>query len=267
VELEAPPAGFFGTRSICRTRGQLPEADALPKLATPRRNHLLDRLSPEDGALLRPYLQEVKLEYLDSLAESGQAIEFVYFPLSGVASLAKIMTNGAAAEVGTTGNEGFVGLPLLLDSDNGSTGVHMQVPGHALRMPARALRRALNESASLRRLLHRFSYAAYNQTCQLVACNRFHDVEQRCARWLLMAHDRMPHDDFLLTHEVLSTMLGVRRSSVTIAAGRLSEAGLIEYHRGHVAITDRDGLERRSCECYWSIRHEYERLIEEPAFA
>ena len=239
----------------------------MPKFPTPRHNHLLDRLSPDDAALLRPHLQEVRLGYLDPLAEAGQPIEFVFFPKSGVASLAKTMANGAAAEVGTTGNEGFVGLPLLLDCDNGSTGVHMQVPGHALRMPARALRNALTQSTTLRRLLHRFSYASYNQTCQLVACNRFHDVEQRCARWLLMAHDRMPRDDFLLTHEVLSIMLGVRRSSVTIAAGRLSEAGLIEYRRGHVTVTDRDGLERRCCECYWSIRHEYERLIETPAYA
>jgi CRP-like cAMP-binding protein len=110
-------------------------------------------------------------------------------------------------------------------------------------------------------VLRRFIFAQYNQTCQLVACNRFHDVEQRCARWLLMAHDRMPNDDFLLTHEVLSMMLGVRRSSVTIAAGRLSEMGLIEYRRGHVLIKSRDGLEKRSCECYWSIRNEYERLM------
>ena len=240
----------------------------MAKLATPRLNHLLDRLTPDDFALLRPHLQEVKLGYLDPLADAGRPVESVYFPLSGVASLAKTMQNGAAAEVGTTGNEGFVGIPLLLDTEAGSTGVHMQVPGHALRMPARAFRTVLPQSATLRRMLHRFVYANYTQTCQLVACNRFHDVEQRCARWLLMAHDRMPRDDFLLTHEVLSMMLGVRRSSVTIAAGRLSEAGLIEYHRGHVTVTDREGLERRSCECYWSIRHEYERLLKtQPAFA
>ncbi|MGN6572910.1 MAG: Crp/Fnr family transcriptional regulator [Pseudolabrys sp.] len=233
----------------------------MAKVATPRHNHLLDRLVPGDFALLRSHLQEVKLGYLDALADPGQPIEYVYFPLTGVASLAKTMDNGAAAEVGTTGNEGFVGIPLLLDTEAGATGVHMQVPGHALRLPARAFRNALTQSAGLRRLLNRFVYANYHQTCQLVACNRFHDVEQRCARWLLMAHDRMPRDDFLLTHEVLSIMLGVRRSSVTIAAGRLSEAGLIEYHRGHITITDREGLERRACECYWSIRHEYERLL------
>ena len=233
----------------------------MAKFATPRRNHLLDRLAPDEFALLRPHLQEVKLAYLDALADPAQPVEFVYFPLSGVASLAKTMANGAIAEVGTTGNEGFVGLPLLLDTAAGATGVHVQVPGHALRMPARAFRNALTQSGALRQLLNRFAYANYHQTCQLVACNRFHDVEQRCARWLLMAHDRMPRDDFLLTHEVLSIMLGVRRSSVTIAAGRLSEAGLIEYHRGHIKVTDREGLERRACECYWSIRHEYERLF------
>ena len=237
-------------------------ASALPKMPVPQRNHLLDRLTPDDFSLLRPHLQEVRLDYLAPLYEAGQPINFVFFPMSGVASLAKTMENGAAAEVGTTGNEGFVGMPLLLDTDHAPTGVHMQVPGHALRLPARLFHGALARSVSLRRVLRRFVFAHYNQTCQLVACNRFHDVEQRCARWLLMAHDRMPNDDFLLTHEVLSMMLGVRRSSVTIAAGRLSEMGLIDYRRGHVTVTDRGGLEKRTCECYWSIRHEYERLLQ-----
>jgi CRP-like cAMP-binding protein len=230
-------------------------------MPVPQRNHLLDRLSPDDLDLLRPHIQEVRLDYLAPLCEAGRPIQFVYFPMSGVASLAKAMENGAAAEVGTTGNEGFVGVPLLLDSDHAPTGVNMQVPGHALRLPARPFMSALERSRSLQRVLRRFVFAHYNQTCQLVACNRFHDVEQRCARWLLMAHDRVPNDDFLLTHEVLSMMLGVRRSSVTIAAGRLSETGLIEYRRGHVIVTDREGLEKRSCECYWSIRNEYERLM------
>ena len=154
----------------------------MAKIAAPRHNHLLDRFVPDDFALLRPHLQEVKLDYLDALADPGRPIEFVYFPLSGVASLAKTMANGAAAEVGTTGNEGFVGVPLLLDTEAGATGVHMQVPGHALRMPSRAFRNALTQSATLRKLLNRFVYANYHQTCQLVACYRFHDVEQRCAR-------------------------------------------------------------------------------------
>jgi len=231
------------------------------KLPVPQRNHLLDRLAPDDFGLLRPHLQEVRLGYLDPLYEGGDPVRFVYFPMSGVASLAKTMENGAAAEVGTTGNEGFVGLPLLLETEHAPTSVHMQVPGYALRLPARAFQSAFEQSRTLRRSLRRSAFALYNQTSQLVACNRFHDVEQRCARWLLMTHDRMPNDDFLLTHEVLSMMLGVRRSSVTIAAGRLSEMGLIDYRRGHVTIADRDGLEKRSCECYWSIRNEYERLM------
>ena len=251
-------------------RGPAPDREPehlVPKPALPRQNHLLDRLSPADAALLRPHLRERRLEYLDPLIATGRPIEFVYFPLSGVASIAKTMQNGSAAEVGTTGNEGFVGVPLLLDADQRPIGVHMQVPGDALRMPAAAFRGALDASRSLRGLLLRFAYASFYQTAQLVACNRFHDIEQRCTRWLLMAHDRMPRDDFMLTHEVLSMMLGVRRSSVTIAAGRLSEAGLIDYHRGHVTVTDRAGLEKRACECYWSIRREYEDLFEQPVFA
>lgn len=233
----------------------------MAKIATPRHNHLLDRLAPDDFVLLRPHLQEVKLGYLEPLADPGRPIEFVYFPLSGVASLAKSMANGAAAEVGTTGNEGFVGMPLLLDTEAGATGVHMQVPGHALRMPARAFRNSLAQSASLRRLLNRFTYASYNQTCQLVACNRFHDVEQRCARWLLMAHDRVGADDLALKQQFLAEMLGVHRPAVTLAAGALQKAGLIRYRRGVITVLDRDGLEAASCPCYRIARASMDRLV------
>lgn len=225
-------------------------------------NRLLDRLGAADAERLRQHLQPVELEYRKSLYEAGHPIEFVYFPLSGATSLIRTMENGAEAEVGTIGNEGVVGVPLLYDELTGPTTVHVQVPGDGLRMPARAFREILSSSPSMQALMRRYSYALFNQISQLAACNRFHDVEQRCARWLLMAQDRMPGDDFFLTHEVLSLMLGVRRSSVTIAAGRLSDRGLIEYRRGHVTILDRAGLKRRSCECYDAIRHEYLRLVD-----
>src|SRR5579875_1868121 len=157
-------------------------ANSMSKFATPHHNHLLDRMSADDLALLQPHLQDVRLDYLDPLYEAGRPVEFIYFPLSGVASLAKGMEDGSSAEVGTTGNEGFVGIPILLGAESGPIGVHMQVPGHAARAPARAFRRAFERSAPLRSLLYRFVYASFNQTCQLVACNRFHDIEQRCAR-------------------------------------------------------------------------------------
>jgi CRP-like cAMP-binding protein len=226
-----------------------------------RRNHLLERFDARDEAALRPALQHIKLEYNKILYEAGQPIEFVYFPTFGVASMVKNMSDGNSSEVGTIGNEGVVGTPILFGDDIGSATVHVEVPGEGLRLPARVFRDAIGRSPALHRLMQKYAFAYFNQVAQLVACNHFHDVEQRCARWLLMVQDRMPGADFPLTHEVLSLMLGVRRSSVTVAAGRLSEAGLIEYRRGHMTILDRRGLEMRSCECYRVIRQEYERLV------
>ena len=145
----------------------------------------------------------------------------------------------------------------------GPATVHVQVPGEGFRVPVRAFREAIARSPALHRLMKSYAFVLFNQIAQLAACNHFHDVEQRCSRWVLMVQDRMPSDSFPLTHEVLSLMLGVRRSSVTVAAGRLSDAGLIEYRRGLVTILDRTGLEKRSCECYRAIRHEYEMLVGE----
>jgi CRP-like cAMP-binding protein len=224
-------------------------------------NRLLGRLGSEFADRMRQHLQPVKFDYRKILYDAGRPIEFVYFPLSGVASLVKTMEDGGAAEVGTIGNEGMVGVPILFGEETDATTVHVEVPGEGLRMPARAFRDVLVRNAGLQDMTRRYAYALFNQISQLVACNRFHDVEQRCARWLLMAQDRMPGDEFMLTHEVLSLMLGVRRSSVTIAAGRLSEAGLIEYRRGHVTILDRPGLKRRACECYHAIQSEYDRVL------
>lgn len=225
------------------------------------RNRLLARLDPGDAAVLYPAMQDVKLEYNKILYEASRPIEFVYFPVSGVASMVKNMSDGNSAEVGTVGNEGVVGAPLLFGFDTGPITAHVQIPGEGLRLPARIFRECIARSAALQRLMHTYAFALFNQVAQIAACNQFHDVEQRTARWLLMVQDRMPGDSFMLTHEVLSLMLGVRRSSVTVAAGRLSDAGLIEYRRGHVAILDREGLEKRSCECYRTIRGEYERLL------
>jgi CRP-like cAMP-binding protein len=175
--------------------------------------------------------------------------------------MVKNMRDGNSAEVGTVGNEGVVGSPLLFGFDTGPVTVHVEVPGEGLRLPTRIFRECVARSTALQRLMQSYAFALFDQVAQVAACNQFHDVEQRSARWLLMVQDRMPGDSFALTHEVLSLMLGVRRSSVTVAAGRLSDAGLIEYRRGQVTILDREGLEKRSCECYRAIRGEYERLL------
>jgi CRP-like cAMP-binding protein len=175
------------------------------------------------------------------------------------------MANGQAAEVGTIGNEGVVGLPLLLGDDRAPTSVYVQVPGAGLRMKAAPFKKELTRSASMRTVMHRYAHAVFNQVAQSAACNQFHSLEQRCCRWLLMTHDRMQSDEFLLTQEFLAMMLGVQRTGVTVAAGALQRAGLIRYKRGNVTIIDRRGLMDRSCECYGISKTEFDRLLDDRA--
>jgi CRP-like cAMP-binding protein len=231
------------------------------KSANVHANRLLGLLARKDFERLRPQLQGTPLEYRQSLYRAHEAIGYVYFIESGVGSLVNTMANGQAAEVGTIGNEGLVGLPLLLGDDRAVTSVYVQVPGTGLRMKATLFKKELARSASMQAVMLRYAHAFFNQVAQSAACNRFHTLEQRSCRWLLMTHDRMQSDDFLLTQEFLAMMLGVQRTGVTAAASILKRAGLIRYTRGNVTILDRPGLERRSCECYEISKKEFDRLL------
>jgi len=224
-------------------------------------NRLLTLLREEDRERLRRHLEPVVLEYRRPLYDASERIEFVYFIESGVGSLVQTMANGQAAEVGTICNEGFVGLPVLLGDDRGPTSVYIQVPGVGLRMKAEIFRDELERSSPMRATMLRYAHAVFNQVAQSAACAAFHSLEQRCCRWMLMTADRMPSDEFLLTHEFLAMMLGVRRAGVTVAAGGLRRAGLIHYKRGTVTIIDRRGLEHRACECYGASKREFDRLL------
>lgn len=238
------------------TRRKVEEAQA---------NRLLGLLSAADYRRLRPHLRRVQLKYRQSLYRANKPLGFVYFIESGVGSLVNTMANGNAAEVGTIGNEGMVGLPLLLGDDRAPTNVYIQVPGVGLRMPAAQFRKELARSASMRVVMLRYVHALFNQVAQSAACYQFHSIEQRCARWLLMTHDRMNSDEFLLTQEFLAMMLGVQRTGVSVAAGALQRNGLIRYSRGIVTMLDRRGLQRRACECYKVSKREFDRLLGEVA--
>ncbi len=227
----------------------------------PPSNRLLELLAPRDYARLRPHLEPVELEYRKSLYQADRKIEFVYFIETGVGSLVNTMANGQAAEVGTIGNEGVVGLPLVLGDDRAPTAVYVQVPGAGLRMKASLFTKELAQSPTMQVVMLRYVHALFNQVAQSAACNHFHSLEQRCCRWLLMTRDRMQSDDFLLTQEFLAMMLGVTRPGVSIAAGGLQRAGLITYSRGNVAILDGPGLKKRSCECYSVSKKEFDRLL------
>jgi CRP-like cAMP-binding protein len=231
------------------------------KAADPHANRLLGLLAPRDYQRLRPHLQRVPLEYRQSLYRANEPIEFVYFIETGVGSLVNTMANGEAAEVGTIGNEGVVGLPLLLGDDRAPTSVYVQVPGAGLRMKATLFTKELAQSASMRTVMLHYAHAFFNHVAQSAACSHFHSLEQRCCRWLLMTHDRMQSDEFLLTQEFLAMMLGVRRTGVSAAAGTLQRDGLIRYKRGNITIIDGRSLIQRSCECYGVSKLEFDRLL------
>jgi CRP-like cAMP-binding protein len=234
---------------------------ARPNTAGPHANRLLSLLTRADYQRLLPHLRSVPLEYRKSLYQANARIEFVWFIETGVGSLVKTLANGDASEVGTIGNEGMVGLPLLLGDHRAPTSVYVQVPGVGLRMTAALFAKELAASASMRKVMLRYAHAFFNQVAQSAACNQFHPLRQRCCRWLLMTHDRMRSDQFLLTQEFLAMMLGVQRTGVSAAAGALQQAGLIRYARGNVTILDRAGLTRQACECYDISKREFDRLL------
>jgi CRP-like cAMP-binding protein len=225
-------------------------------------NALLDGLPREEYDRLRPRLQAVDMAVRDQIYEVDEPITHVYFPVGCVMSLVTEMHDGRAVEVATVGREGMVGLPVFLRTS--STSAHhafTQVAGPSYRMGAEHLIAMLDPASGLFALLQRYTQALFSQIAVASACNRLHLIEQRCARWLLMTHDRVDGDRYALTQEFLAQMLGVQRTSVNEVAQRLQDAGLIAYRNGTVDIVDRAGLEAASCECYQRIRVEFDRLL------
>jgi CRP-like cAMP-binding protein len=224
-------------------------------------NRLLAALSTPEYQRLRPHLEPVSLTFKQVLYEAHTPLAYAYFPHTGVVSMVTILADGTAIEVGMVGNEGMVGVPLLLGAERMPVRTFVQVPGEAVRVAAAAFRAAVSQPGPLLALLHRYTQALLVQLTQSSACNRAHPIAARCARWLLMTHDRMDTTQFPLTQEFLSQMLGVRRAGVSEVAAKLQKAGLIRYSRGQLTVVDRAGLEAAACECYRVIREEYARLL------
>lgn len=224
-------------------------------------NRLLVALAAENLDPLRPHFQPVSLPHKQTLSKPGTPIEHVYFVQQGMVSLVQPLENGAMIEVGMIGNEGFVGVPVLLGAESSPLEAMVQIPGSALRMQASAFREEVTRRSTLLALLLRYVQALHIQVSLSAACNGRHTLPERLARWLLTARDRTTSDELPLSHEFLSMMLGVRRAGVTVAVGTLKTAGLIRNSNGRVTIIDRQGLEAASCECYRTVRNEYERLL------
>ncbi|MEH1999908.1 MAG: Crp/Fnr family transcriptional regulator [Nostoc sp.] len=224
-------------------------------------NKLLAALPASDYQRLVPHLKLVSLPLRQILYQAGEPITHVYFPDKSVVSIVTTMEDGSTAEVGIVSNEGMVGIPVILGDNTTTTTAFVQIAGAGMQMDADILRAEFNRGGAIQTLLLHYVQAVYSELAQGVGCNRLHILEERLARWLLTVSDRLESEDFPLTQEFISQMLGVRRSGVTVAASTLSRAGMISYQRGHISILNREDLEATSCECYRVIQKEFARLL------
>jgi CRP-like cAMP-binding protein len=227
----------------------------------PSANRLLAGLPPTEYRRLLPLLEAIPLSHRQVLYPPGGPIDHVYFPSEGVVSVVAVLANRRTIEVGMCGREGAVGAGALQGDPTSPFRVQVQVRGHGVRIGIDAFRDSVRVGGPLYRLLARYNAAYLTQTAQSVACNGLHTIHQRCCRWLLMTGDRLAADEFDLTHELLGTMLGVRRASVTEVLHPLQAGGLIGSGRGRVAIHDRLRLEAAACECYRFVRGQFDRLL------
>jgi len=234
-------------------------SDTTPELSVT--NRLVSSLPYRERRRLLKYCETVDLVFGTTLCEHDRHFQHVYFPLTGFVSLVSVLGGHPPLELGMIGNEGMLGATLVLQLSAAPVRATVQGSGTALRMKTMHLRSELQHCPSLLRKLNYYIYILMVQLSQTVACTHFHEIEPRLARWLLMTHDRAHSDHFHLTHEFLAIMLGVRRSSITIAAGALQQRKLIHYTRGEIHILNRNGLEAASCECYNAAVVEYSRLL------
>jgi CRP-like cAMP-binding protein len=225
-------------------------------------NKLLAKVPADELKRLQPHLHEVRLEYMQVLSEPDESITQVYFPTRGVLSMVTEPDSGDIVEFATIGNEGMVGVPVLLGSNSMPSRVMVQVAGSGFQIESKRFSEILKQTPAFNARLMRYVMALLNQVAQATSCNRLHEVQERCARWLLHTHDRVNGDSFMLTQEFLSQMLGVHRPTVTIAARMLQQAGLIRYTRGQIEVIDREGLEAAACSCYRTITDHYASLLE-----
>jgi CRP-like cAMP-binding protein len=227
----------------------------------PQQNHLLAALPVEVQGRLFPNLELIEMPYGKVLYESGDTMRYVYFPIDAIVSLLYVMENGASAEVSVVGNEGFVGLALLMGGDSTPSQAMVQSAGHGYRLSANLFKEEFRRHGEMQVLLLRYSQALITQMTQTAVCNRHHSIEQQLCRWLLLCLDRVPGDQLHMTQELMANMLGVRREGITVAAGNLQKKGAIKYERGRIRVLDRRLIENSSCECYSVVRKETDRLM------
>ena len=218
-------------------------------------------LSPEELKRLRPHLEPINFSLSEVIYESGERPDYVYFPTTAIVSLLYTTQDGATVEMGLAGNDGMIGVAIFLGRDTTPSQAVVQIAGSALRISAQLLREEFSRGGLFQRLLLRYTQALITQISQTAVCNRLHPMEQRLCRRLLSSHDRVKSDELPMTQEFISNIFGGRRESVTVAARRLQDAGLIQYARGRIRILNRSGLEALTCECYQTVKNEFDRLL------
>ncbi|WP_196159308.1 Crp/Fnr family transcriptional regulator [Reinekea sp. G2M2-21] len=238
--------------------------DAKPYSLDPLQNHLLASLPADVQDRLLPNLELVNLELGAVLYESGDALHHAYFPVDCIVSLLYVMEDGASAEISIVGNDGMLGTALFMGGESTPSRAIIQSAGHAYRVGRKIFKSEFSRHTELLILLLRYSQALLTQIAQTAVCNRHHTIDQQLCRWLLLSLDRLPKNTVVMTQELIANMLGVRRESVTEAAGKLQKLGVISYQRGHITVLNRQRMEELSCECYAVVKKETDRLLPLP---
>ncbi len=228
--------------------------------ALAKQNRLLAALSDGEWARWRSELHPVELKLGQVQSEPGDTLKDVYFPTTAIVSLLYLMEDGGSAEIAVVGNDGLVGISLFMGGESTTSRAVVQSAGEGYRLSSNVLKDEFKRAPVLHLLL-RYTQALITQMSQTAVCNRHHSLDQQLCRWLLLSLDRLAGDELVMTQELISNMLGVRREGVTEAALSLQNAGLIKYSRGHITVLDRPGLEKRTCECYAVVKKEYDRLL------
>jgi CRP-like cAMP-binding protein len=227
----------------------------------PDQNRLLAALPAIELERIKSHLELVHMPLGDVLCESGGRLPYVYFPTSTIISLHYILENGASSEIAGVGNEGLLGISLIMGGESTPSWATVQTAGYGYRLKASLLLQEFNQGGAIQRLLLRYTQALITQISQTAVCNRHHTIEQQLCRWLLLTLDRLNSQELVMTQELIASMLGVRREGITEAAGKLQQAEIIRYRRGHITVLDRTGLETHVCECYDVVKKEFDRLF------
>ena len=227
----------------------------------PLKNHLLASLPEEDFQRIKPKLGPTACKLGGILYESGDRLEYAYFPTTAIVSMVYVMENGATAEIGIVGNDGVVGNAMILGGETTTSRAVIQSAGDAYRMKAADLKEEFKRGGKFQDLMLRYTQALMTQISQTAVCNRLHPIDQQLCRWLLLSHDRLNSNKLVMTHDLISNMLGVRREGITLAAKKLATRKLIKNVRGTITVLDRQGLEEAVCECYKVVNAEYDRLL------